>query len=983
MPRVRTAHKFTERQRTGDVLTEELVDFKSLLLSADVLKGLSSSGFERPSPIQLKAIPLGRCGLDLIAQAKSGTGKTCVFSVIALESLLLNSDTTQVLILAPTREIAAQIKDVISAIGSQMNNLVCHVFIGGLPVEDNKKVLKKPCHIAVGTPGRIKFLIENGFLKTDSMRLFILDEADKLLEDNFQEQINWIFSSLPSNKQMMAFSATYPEYLAEHLTLYMREPTFIRLNATDPTLQGIKQFYQLVPFHPLPHKTFQEKVAKLLSLLSSVAFNQCLVFSNYQIRAQSLCDTLRLKGWPSVFIAGNQSQSQRLKAIEKLKEFKCRVLISTDLTSRGIDAEHVNLVVNMDVPRDHETYLHRIGRAGRFGTQGIAVTYVAKGEEEKLFKKMEETIGVTIDTLPDPIPQFFCTSEPSGCLASKSLLPGKTTVEIDIMKNSAKRKSKDSVGLDNLGSNTIQDHAECSDELDRTTGKTVVRMDQQSSTIEMARDLEDNSEILHSQSELQELQIEQSAEGYFSEKTQTVEHVTLAAQQSVPTQCPSTRPQNQTCESFHGTKLLENGQGSYAETQGYSSQAGDDTEGIPLDKSEVELTAGSDQALKALSLTELADNVTTSSLAEMSDDLLNKLQDLNLESHLEMLSLSTGSTLRPVSNGHSERLVNFQIEDTGVDELSLPSAEEKKSPKSRLRDVNVKHENASKTSRDDDGVLCHSRLETKDEDTSQLPTVEEFEKHFEEYLKNVSNLQHYDMSINSSDLECDAQSHGSTPSSFEDEAQGIDTFNECFHKKSAEPLHSMASHHVSRNTHVHKLQKNSNSGISDGNNRCTVAQSARGPSVIPQHFDAFPSSTYNQMFGNTCRFQNVTFCDYCRNNSSGFEQVQYCTDHSSACYSAQWDFDNYCSDPYIHFTTYDHNQCDHYDNQDTFSTDHLFDRNGLQFPKTPQQHFDPSFEDIRWDQNSQWNMKWGNAYYRQVYCIKQFVSLSRRALGLV
>ncbi|TSN76527.1 putative ATP-dependent RNA helicase DDX20 [Bagarius yarrelli] len=400
----KAAHEIDIRTRTDDVLSSGGVDFSSLLLSKPVLKGLATSGFQRPSPIQLKAIPLGRCGLDLIVQAKSGTGKTCVFSTIALDSLILENASTQVLVLAPTREIAVQIHAVVMAIGSAMEGLECHVFIGGRPVSQDKLHLKK-CHIAIGSPGRIKQLIEMGALMTASIRLFVLDEADKLMEEgSFQEQINWIFSSLPVNKQMLALSATYPESLAQHLCRYMREPTFVRLNPTDPGLLGLKQFYKLVPAHALPHKIFEEKVHNMLELFSKVPFNQALVFSNLHTRAQHLADVLSSKGLPAVCISGSLSQEQRLEAMSKLKQYQCRVLISTDLTSRGIDAEKVNLVINLDAPQDWETYMHRIGRAGRFGTLGVAVTYCSHGEEENKMMAIAQKCNLALSPLPDPIP---------------------------------------------------------------------------------------------------------------------------------------------------------------------------------------------------------------------------------------------------------------------------------------------------------------------------------------------------------------------------------------------------------------------------------------------------------------------------------------------------------------------------------------------------------------------------------------------------
>uniref|UniRef100_A0A9L0JUW6 Probable ATP-dependent RNA helicase DDX20 n=1 Tax=Equus asinus TaxID=9793 RepID=A0A9L0JUW6_EQUAS len=377
---LRTAHDVGgPRTRTGDVLLAEPADFESLLLSRPVLEGLRAAGFERPSPVQLKAIPLGRCGFGEGGHPGEAGGPE-----------------EGILILAPTREIAVQIHSVITAIGIKMEGLECHVFIGGTPLSQDKTRLKK-CHIAVGSPGRIKQLIELDYLNPGSIRLFILDEADKLLEEgSFQEQINWIYSSLPASKQMLAVSATYPEVLANALTKYMRDPTFVRLNSSDPSLLGLKQYYKIVNSYPLAHKIFEEKAQHLQELFSRIPFNQALVFSNLHSRVQHLADILSSKGFPAECISGNMKQNQRLDAMAKLKQFHCRVLISTDLSSRGIDAEKVNLVVNLDVPLDWETYMHRIGRAGRFGTLGLTVTYCCQGEEENMMMKIAQKCNINL-----------------------------------------------------------------------------------------------------------------------------------------------------------------------------------------------------------------------------------------------------------------------------------------------------------------------------------------------------------------------------------------------------------------------------------------------------------------------------------------------------------------------------------------------------------------------------------------------------------
>ncbi|XP_074610258.1 uncharacterized protein LOC141864418 isoform X3 [Acropora palmata] len=878
MPRIRTAHKFTERQRTGDVLTDEFVDFKSLLLSSDVLKGLSSSGFERPSPIQLKAIPLGRCGLDLIAQAKSGTGKTCVFTVIALESLLLDQNTTQVLILAPTREIAVQIKDVISAVGSQMNELVCHAFIGGLPVEEDKKLLKKASHIVVGTP-------------------------------------------------------------------------------------GIKQFYQVVSFHPLPHKTFEEKILRLLKLLSSVSFNQCLVFSNYQIRAQSLCNTLHLKGWPSVFIAGSQSQSQRLKAIEKLKEFKCRVLISTDLTSRGIDAEHVNLVVNMDVPWDHETYLHRIGRAGRFGTQGIGVTFVAKGEEEKLFKKMEETIGVTIDALPDPIPQFLCTNETSKGLSSKSVQPCLATVDIDIMKKSSAKKSDDLVKLHSLQPNTMQNPARCSDEFGCNADNNKIGMEQERCVLKTAGDIENKSEVCLKQNEMAPECGKCDTDKNSPSKSENVEQGTSDVQQKVQALSLSSLQGSSTCENCYGAERVENSQGTHTVTQNNSggrvddddddeeeddddSDNGnsDDGEGIPGYKT-VNGTCAVKIEKKQV-FPHNADEKFHSSLAGeiMTADFFTKLQGLNFEScpEIETLRAECKPHLAPAGDNESHVSKTKHAGNNKLPPLSVEGKDLFKtlSTYERLKDMNLELEVTSEELSDEYDIMHDSKFDTATDNNSHLPSVEEFERYFEKYLKNGPSFEqhnpHSSDSITSgmdSDTEDDDGTQSSSDSDDEGESNSID-------EMLVEHFHSVPCNYVSKSISPYEFPKSSNSGLHIGPNGLETL--TERPSEVPQRLDSLQGSC-NENTENSI-FENHPSCVICYDKSCDC-QLKHC-----------WP---------DHFSTTNFNW------RETSSNDWL-NSGTRRLPPSSQQYFHQPY-----DQDSQWNLSWYNAYHRQVDYIKQFVSLSR------
>jgi len=336
----------------------------------------------------------------MIVQSKSGTGKTCVYVVTALEMLKRELPGLQVLVIAPTREIAMQGLEVASQIGANMPGLKISSFIGGLPLSEDK-IKAVSCQMAIGTPGRLKQLFTENVLNADTIRLVILDEADKLLEHSFLADTTHLLNLLPSSKQVMALSATYPNELARMAEKFMRSPQHIRLAKENQVLFGVTQAVQLLDSSPSQPKQNQIKQAALIKVLSSVPYNQCLIFSNYQVLAQSTADFLNSRGFPSICISAGQDQVRRLQAIQAFKTFKCRILCSTDLTARGIDAENVNLVINYDIPEDHNTYLHRIGRGGRFGSSSIAVSLAPEGKEEKRLRKIVFRTASSIKILPN------------------------------------------------------------------------------------------------------------------------------------------------------------------------------------------------------------------------------------------------------------------------------------------------------------------------------------------------------------------------------------------------------------------------------------------------------------------------------------------------------------------------------------------------------------------------------------------------------
>lgn len=266
-------------------------------------------------------------------------------------------------------------------------------FIGGLDVLNDRKKLQK-CKCIVGTPGRIVHLIKNNVLNTSKIRVVVLDEVDKLLTGSFSTDIAFILNSLPKKKQVIGSSATYDKSVEIAMNDYMKNPIGVTPRKEAPVLLGVKQFVYEVDGEYLKQiQEMHQKVKVIASILATVPFKQCLIFSSSQQRAESYSNYLSNEGWPCEVIMGSQEQSTRLDIFKKFKDFKCRILVATDLMARGIDSENVNLVINLEVPNESALYLHRIGRCGRFGSHGIAVTLVHNNNELIKFRKLLGSIG--------------------------------------------------------------------------------------------------------------------------------------------------------------------------------------------------------------------------------------------------------------------------------------------------------------------------------------------------------------------------------------------------------------------------------------------------------------------------------------------------------------------------------------------------------------------------------------------------------------
>nr|CDJ87723.1 DNA RNA helicase domain containing protein [Haemonchus contortus] len=313
-------------QRTEDVRTQGT--FESLMISPSTVANLKNHGYRVPSPVQMKAIPTGLTGLDMLVQAKSGTGKTLVFAILAIENLNLQSNDVQKIIIAPTREIATQIKDTIKTIAHFKTRIA--LLVGGTPVHLDVQALKRGAHIVVGTTGRICQMAQSGALNMKAIDLFVLDEADKLMEECFQKDINYLFSALPPSRQVAVFSATYPRNLDKLLAKFMRDASLVRLNSEDVQLIGIKQYIAV---------SDQPAINCLVHLLKSIQFNQCLVFCNLHQQCEPTCSCLEKEGFLAAFISAQMTQPERDSVIEKLKHNKLKVLVSTDLKLISTESE--------------------------------------------------------------------------------------------------------------------------------------------------------------------------------------------------------------------------------------------------------------------------------------------------------------------------------------------------------------------------------------------------------------------------------------------------------------------------------------------------------------------------------------------------------------------------------------------------------------------------------------------------------------------
>jgi ATP-dependent RNA helicase DDX6/DHH1 len=386
------------RPQTEDVTRTKGNDFEDFYLKRELLMGIFEKGFEKPSPIQEETIPVALAGRDILARAKNGTGKTAAFVIPCLEKTDAEKNSIQVLILVPTRELALQTSQVTKELGKHMKVQVM-VTTGGTGLKEDILRLYNPVHILVATPGRVLDLANKNVANLSNCNLIVMDEADKLLSPEFQPLIEQILRFLPHENptdavpkaQILLFSATFPVTVKDFRDKFLKRPYEVNL-MEELTLKGVTQYYAFVKE--------QQKIHCLNTLFTKLQINQSIIFCNSVNRVELLAKKITDLGYSCFYIHAKMLQSHRNRVFHDFRNGACRNLVCSDLFTRGIDIQAVNVVINFDFPKNSETYLHRIGRSGRFGHLGVAINFVTYDDRFNLYKIEKE-----LDTVIAPIPQ--------------------------------------------------------------------------------------------------------------------------------------------------------------------------------------------------------------------------------------------------------------------------------------------------------------------------------------------------------------------------------------------------------------------------------------------------------------------------------------------------------------------------------------------------------------------------------------------------
>nr|VZI46626.1 unnamed protein product [Spirometra erinaceieuropaei] len=388
------------RIKTADVASTKGLNFEDFCLKRDLLKGIYEKGWENPSPVQESSIPIALTHRDIYARAKNGTGKTGAYSIPILESIDTSLGKIQACILVPTRELALQTSQICIELSKHMD-VKTMLVIGGTFLKDDLIRLSQTVHIVIGTPGRLVDLMNRGFIDFSHCKIVVLDEADKLLSEELKYGVEQLLDKVNEKRQLMVYSATYPVAVQSFITKHLRNPYEINL-MEQLTLRGITEYYAYVQE--------KHKVHCLNTLFSKLQICQSIIFCSSAQRVELLAKKITQLGYSCYYIHSRMTQQDRIRVFHDFRNGSCRNLVCTDLLTRGIDIPTVNVVINFDFPKYAETYLHRIGRSGRFGHLGIAINLVTFQDRYAL-KNIERELRTEIKPIPKEIDKRLYVAE--------------------------------------------------------------------------------------------------------------------------------------------------------------------------------------------------------------------------------------------------------------------------------------------------------------------------------------------------------------------------------------------------------------------------------------------------------------------------------------------------------------------------------------------------------------------------------------------
>jgi len=373
--------------------TDTVTSFSQLALDESILKVLDQVGYETPSPIQAQTIPLLLEGRDLVGQAQTGTGKTAAFALPVLSRLNLNQKEPQVLVLAPTRELAIQVAEAFQKYASNLKGFHVLPIYGGQDYRGQIRALERGVHVVVGTPGRVMDHMRRGTLKLDKLSAMILDEADEMLRMGFIDDVEWILEQTPAERQVILFSATMPQQIRRIAEHHLKNPAQITIEVKTTTADTIRQrFWPVSGLH---------KLDALTRILEAEPFDAMIIFVRTKTTTLELAEKLEARGYAATALNGDIPQNLRERTIDALKKGKLDILVATDVAARGLDVERISHVVNYDIPHDTEAYVHRIGRTGRAGRKGDAILFVAP-REKRMLQAIERATRQKIEMMELP-----------------------------------------------------------------------------------------------------------------------------------------------------------------------------------------------------------------------------------------------------------------------------------------------------------------------------------------------------------------------------------------------------------------------------------------------------------------------------------------------------------------------------------------------------------------------------------------------------